>query len=479
MRSSSSDCIIRVAVLSSDSQTLEKDEATLDQYADTYAVGAQSSHSISSSDKQLHVNIEWKTKSMSNSGCDLLALALPHQQSILDSSVHRLTEFAYDCVKGSLLGIVGSTWSMTLPAVLTSFNSESPIAATRVDEIRSSLQNDSAWMRVNASIDPYMFGKEASKLARLALIADELHMQQQVQQVLCKLKPALEVWLTAQNDDVLMYDSTYGGLVSKNGLNDRGADFGQAWYNDHHFHYGYILYAVAVLCRFDSAFGVKHSDSILALARDYANPSLSDSKFAPVRHYDAYDGHSWASGLFAFGDGRNQESSSESVNSYYAIALLGEAMQNSQLELIGRVLLTLELHAVKRYWHMSSSDSVYPSIYTANKCVGMVWGTKIVDATWFASGTAYVHGIQLLPFTPVTEHLLQPHDWLAEETQVMAAGMSASNPSPNDGWLGFLRGSQAVLNSNQAWNDILRLNEYDNGNSKTNLQYWCATRKQN
>ena len=30
-----------------------------------------------------------------------------------------------------------------------------------------------------------------------------------------------------------------------------------------------------------------------------------------------YDGHAWASGIFAFADGKNQESTSESVNGWW------------------------------------------------------------------------------------------------------------------------------------------------------------------
>ncbi|CAN0370491.1 unnamed protein product, partial [Scytosiphon promiscuus] len=38
--------------------------------------------------------------------------------------------------------------------------------------------------------------------------------------------------------DLLVYDKTWGGIVTKNGLNDHNADFGNAWYNDHTYHYG-------------------------------------------------------------------------------------------------------------------------------------------------------------------------------------------------------------------------------------------------
>lgn len=38
--------------------------------------------------------------------------------------------------------------------------------------------------------------------------------------------------------DLLVYDKTWGGIVTKDGLNDQNADFGNAWYNDHTYHYG-------------------------------------------------------------------------------------------------------------------------------------------------------------------------------------------------------------------------------------------------
>lgn len=478
--SAGGDVTIRVAVLSGDKQT--ESELVLDQYADTYATGGHMSHSIASSDKQLHVQLEWTTKSMSgsSSGGELLGLALPHQQMILDSSaVKQLHQFTYDSVKGTLYGIVGPVWRMSLPAVQTSWRSERPVAPQRVDAIKTSLKNDTQWAMLNTTIDPYTFGKDASKLSRLALIADELSMTTERDTLLSKIESALTEWMKGENKDVLVYDTTYGGIVSSVGLQDKGADYGQAYYNDHHFHYGYILYACAVVSHFSPSFATTYREEMLALAMDYANPSAAlDSLYTPLRHFDAYDGHSWASGLFAFGDARNQESSSESVNAYYAIALLGQALAEPALQHIGTTLMTLELHGVKRYWHMTQEDSVYPAEYTANKMVGMVWGTKVVDATWFASGTAYVHGIQMLPFTPVSEELLAPRAWVAEQLPVMQQGMAASKPVPTDCWIGFMMGTRAVLDANQAWEDVATLRDFDNGNSRTNLQYWIATRPQ-
>lgn len=42
------------------------------------------------------------------------------------------------------------------------------------------------------------------------------------------------------------------------------------------------------------------------LLRDFANPNVADKFFSYARHKDWFEGHSWAGGVVAFGDGRNQ-----------------------------------------------------------------------------------------------------------------------------------------------------------------------------
>ena len=60
------------------------------------------------------------------------------------------------------------------------------------------------------------------------------------------------------------------------------------------------------------------------LIRDIASPDPDDPMFPSIRCFDLYAGHSWASGHAKFADGNNQESSSESMNAWYAMMLWGE-----------------------------------------------------------------------------------------------------------------------------------------------------------
>ena len=59
------------------------------------------------------------------------------------------------------------------------------------------------------------------------------------------------------------------------GINDPGANFGMGYYNDHHFHFGYFVYAAAVLAKERPDFVQTYGSAIINLIRDYSNPALS------------------------------------------------------------------------------------------------------------------------------------------------------------------------------------------------------------
>lgn len=104
-------------------------------------------------------------------------------------------------------------------------------------------------------------------------------------------------------------------------------NFGNGFYNDHHFHYGYHIYAAATVSHFDNDWGRKHFEQVLYLVRDIANPSEDDVYFPKCRQKDWYQGNSWASGVVRpFPNGRNQESSSEAIAAYEAVSLFGNEM---------------------------------------------------------------------------------------------------------------------------------------------------------
>ena len=85
---------------------------------------------------------------------------------------------------------------------------------------------------------------------------------------------------------------------------DAGVDFGNTYYNDHHFHYGYHILAAATIGHVDQEWAMANKDYVNLLVRDVANPSKDDKFFPMWRSFDWYHGHSWAHGLYAAADGK-------------------------------------------------------------------------------------------------------------------------------------------------------------------------------
>ena len=225
----------------------------------------------------------------------------------------------------------------------------------------------------------------------MAVIAEELGEAGLAQEARDKVKPFIEGWLAGTNGNKLVYDQVWGGVCSTNGLNDLRADSGNGKYNDHHFHYGYHIYTAAVLAKADSAWGDEWEDAVLHMISDIAEPSRESEWYTFMRTKDWYDGHAWALGISAFADGQSQQSTSEAVNSWYAIYLWGLARENSRLRDLGRLMTSLEMRASWSYWQMTSTDSNFPAPFSNNKVVGIQWSTKVSYASMLGPNTEFIH----------------------------------------------------------------------------------------
>jgi endo-1,3(4)-beta-glucanase len=81
------------------------------------------------------------------------------------------------------------------------------------------------------------------------------------------LKASFEHWFQSSSSTVPSYETAWGGVISKAGATNVYVDFGNGYYNDHHFHYGYFLTVAAVIAKFDGAWLNQHRDYINWFAR--------------------------------------------------------------------------------------------------------------------------------------------------------------------------------------------------------------------
>ena len=170
---------------------------------------------------------------VSGSG-DLLMMALPHH---LDTIQNPTTSHSYKVLKGLMVGVTGDIWEFLEPLTSISWNSPRGVSEDKIQDIKEALAEDVITAH-NPGDDPYFGGKKMAVLARLSLIADELEEPEIAIKARDRLQPYLEGWLGGTNENKLLYDSTWGGVISTCGHNDPSCDFGNGMYNDHHFHYG-------------------------------------------------------------------------------------------------------------------------------------------------------------------------------------------------------------------------------------------------
>jgi len=288
------------------------------------------------------------------------------------------------------------------------------------------------------------------------------------------MKKYLEAWFDTSPplNYTLIYDQVWGGILSYESWYQDGRDYGNGKYNDHHFHYGYFIYAAAVILKYDPTYYLK--DAIMHLIRDIANPNGNDTFFPVTRHKDWFEGHSWAQGLDKVPDSKNQESTSESVNAYYAIMLFGMAIHNQEIENLGRLLLAMEIRSTKVYWHIPSSSDIYPDLFSKNKMVGVLWSTKVDYATFFGPALEFIHCIQMIPFTPISEELLDK-PFIQEDWTVL---QSVLNGPILEEWKSYVLEAMAILDKERAWKEVLTLTDeaFNKGNTRTNTFWWVATR---
>ena len=119
--------------------------------------------------------------------------------------------------------------------------------------------------------------------------------------------------------------------------------------NDHHFHYGYWIRAMAEIALRDPAWAAKErwGGMVDLLVADIATPQRGRKDFPFLRNFDVYEGHSWASGNGMNPWGNNQESSSEAVNAWAGLILWGEVTGNARLRDLGVFLYAMEARSTE------------------------------------------------------------------------------------------------------------------------------------
>jgi endoglucanase Acf2 len=360
----------------------------------------------------VETEFNFTTKTYEGAPAGTLFALYPHQWRHTNA---RLLAAKYESVRGPMRIGEGESFriEISVPGVLPALPLTENVDKTKLARFLAVEVADKGQLVA----DTYWLGKQLGKWATLIPIAEQAGENATAEALTNRTRKSLENFLSAADaqgklkkasDGSFFYDANWGTLIGY------PASYGSDnELNDHHFHYGYFLRAAGELARRDPAWAAdeKWGGMLKLLIRDIASTDRRDPLFPFLRNFDPYAGHTWASGHAKFGDGNNNESSSEAVNAWYGLILLGVATGDKALRDLGIWLLATEIAAINDYW-FDVTGKFHHADYSPS-VVTMVWGGKGANGTWFSGNPELVHGINWLPFTGASLYLGRYPDYCA------------------------------------------------------------------
>ena len=314
--------------------------------------------------------------------------------------------------------------------------------------------------------DTYWGGKGLTQMAHYMTTAYQMGDTATFELAKSRLKATLIDWYTYTVGEDQYYFARYdrwGALVGFDPSYDSDT------FNDHHFHYGYFVYASALLCMLDNDFRQQYGPMARLVALDYANPyrptsaqqssifkrsdlpssaqrssifkrsdlptSAQRSTIFPLfRTFNPYLGHSFAGGMGNEGNGNGQESSSESMQGWGGVWMLGAALGDDTLMEAGIYGYTVEARGTAEYWFDRARRNIdytkYQHPYCCNLTMqGVGWWT------WFSGDPVWMHSIQWLPISPILQNYLTEDRAFArwDYTQMYATKEVGNYEAPTGG----------------------------------------------
>jgi endoglucanase Acf2 len=288
--------------------------------------------------------------------------------------------------------------------------------------------------------DTYWGGKPMQEYAEYALIAKQIGDTADFNVLLNNLRTFMTDWFTYDPaQDATSHFFAY--YPSTHALIGFSPAYGSEDFTDNHFHYGYFTSAAGVLALLDPAWGAQYGAMAKMVAMQYANwlhpgdpPDVNDPNAVSLpflRTFEPWIGHSYAGGTGS-GGGNNQESTSEAIQSWLGLVLLGQALNDPAMTSAGMMGYTIESKAVQQQWFNNAPGSpnldgtAFPNTFVdalgnPYSNVGINFDGGKSHATYFGANPEYILGIQALPVWPSLDFLGRNRAAAAAATQNMLA----------------------------------------------------------
>lgn len=475
----------RLAAVNNNSDTV-----VLDAHAGAVVMGCDLS-----ADGNGVVQYSWVKNGSANT--EVLHYAFAHHVKVMSAGALKADMGKIQApTKGKMTPMVGDVWKMQLDVTAAKNMGLLPAgepAAQYVDEIKAATLAQLAdfkhsWRYSLFKWDYYFSGKGYQKVGTICLLAakylgkghpdvqgcaDNLH-----QGFKCLYEPEKHQGACNGAPVGSYYDQEWGGIPSRNGFYDLNGcsgqtDFGNACYNDHHYHYGYFVVAGAQLLELQPELksNTAFTSYVDMLIRDTTNPSSADTYFPRFRSFDWFDFHSWSRGLFPSHVGKDQESTSEEVNLQWGMVLWGKATGRQWVKDLGATMLSMSALSIKEYFLMKNDNPNHEPGFAKNHVTGIFFQNQVRYDTWFGSDLRFIHGIQMLPLTPALQ-LTRDAEFARQEWYDRLSDKAYDR---NNAWSSvLLTGGLAMFKPAEAYSRVAALNTIDDGLTRAYALYWTA-----
>lgn len=419
---------------------------------------------------------------------------LPHQYK--NMSGYDYMDYTARTIRGTMKYLIGDSYQTTLqytgilPTLPGIDESDKATLQGYVNDFMDvhGPTDDGGLTKESYEVNTYDTGKKLNRAIQVMEAAEACGDTQSADKLLKGIENELADWFTADGEDddkYFYYDKEVGSLFG----------FPQAYYTvdgmtDHHFHYGYFVNAAAQVAMRDAEFIKKYENVINEIIGDFATyeENNSNSRYPFLRYFSTYEGHSWASGHANFGDGNNQESSSEAINAWAGLILYGQATGNKELTSLGMYLYATEVSSVNCYWFDTDGD-ILDEQYTEGKGenakysqASMVWGGKYTYAAWWTDEPLQIQGINILPMTSASFYAATNKDFIltnwktAERNEKNYNGKNEKNPKRwNEIWSEYL----AMADPDKALEYFDEQCDPEAGESKAHAFNWIMAMQKN
>ncbi len=172
----------------------------------------------------------------------------------------------------------------------------------------------------------------------------------------------------------------------------------------------------------DRQFLADYGPMLRLVAKQYANWDRDDDRVPFPADLRLWAGHSWAGGLGSPG-GNNQESSSEAMQSWIGLYLLGTVLDDAKMTAAGAMGYAIECRATMEYWFNQHGD-ILPREYK-HPIVGVLWSGGQVYGTYFSGDPGWIYGIQCLPQSPGLDYLVHDRGFARQAFRTALAARKA------------------------------------------------------